>query len=205
MRTTLLVVFTLCAVLSTSAQEYQTRYQSGSEPQTLLPVGYTRLSRQEVILPNVKGYTPYKADLHMHSTNTDGVVNVKGRMEEAWCDGLDVVAMTDHLSIRPVPEYGQPTPESAKSKRGAKAAKALTEALKYADNFGLLVMPAVELTGDGETQGHYNALFINDIKSVYDYDPMQTICNAREQGALIMHNHPGWRHKSLEPGDRALV
>ena len=45
-------------------------------------------------------------------------------------DGLaprdrDVVAMTDHLSIGPVPEYGQPTPDSAKTKRGSKAAKAV--------------------------------------------------------------------------------
>ena len=201
MKSTLFVVFALCAILCAPAQEYQTRYQSATEPQTLLPINYMRLSRQEVILPNVKGYTPYKADLHMHSTHTDGVVNVKGRMEEAWCDGLDVVAMTDHLSIRPVPEYGQPTPDSAKTKRGSKAAKAVEDALKYADNFGLLVIPAVELTGDGETQGHYNALFISDVRSVYDYDPMQAIRNAREQGALIMHNHPGWRHKSLDMSD----
>ena len=201
MKQTILALFALCATLCATAQEYQTRYQSSTEPQTFLPVGYMRLSRQEVILPNVNGYTPYKADLHIHSTHTDGVVNIKGRMEEAWCDGLDVIAMTDHLSIRPVPEYGQPTPDSAKAKRGSKAAKAMEESLKYADNFGLLVIPAVELTGDGETQGHYNALFINDIRSVYDYDPMQTIRNAREQGALIMHNHPGWRHKSLDMSD----
>ena len=201
MKRLFIALSTLFVTLSVVAQEYQMRYQSGSEPQTLLPVGYVRLSRQEVILPALDGYTPYKADLHIHSTHTDGIVNMKGRMEEAWCDGLDIVAATDHLSIRPTAEAGQPTPESVKAKRGSKAAKALEEALKYADNFGLLVIPAVELTGDGETQGHYNALFINDIQSVYDYDALQTIRNAREQGALIMHNHPGWRHKSLDMSD----
>ena len=68
--------------LSAVAQEYQTRYQSVNEPQTLLPEGYVRMSRREVILPNVNGYTPYKADLHIHTTYADGVVNVKGRMED---------------------------------------------------------------------------------------------------------------------------
>ena len=185
--------------LSAVAQEYQTRYRSASEPQTLLPTGYVRLSRREIILPNVNGFTPYRADLHMHSTYTDGVVNIKGRMEEAWRDGLDVIATTEHLSIRPVADKeGQPTPEGAKTKRGSSAVKAVGGATKIADNFGLLVIPGVELTGDAKTQGHFNALFTTDNSVLYDYDAMQTIRNARQQGALIMHNHPGWRHPTLE-------
>lgn len=119
-------VLALFMALSAVAQEYQTRYRSASEPQTLLPTGYVRLSRREIILPNVNGFTPYRADLHMHSTYTDGVVNIKGRMEEAWRDGLDVIATTEHLSIRPVADKeGQPTPESAKTKRGSSAVKAV--------------------------------------------------------------------------------
>lgn len=192
-------VFAVFVTLAVVAQEYQTRYQSVTEPQTLLPVGYARLSRGEIILPNVNGYTPYRADLHMHSSLTDGVVNIKGRMEEAWRDGLDVIAATEHLSIRIVPDkVGQPTPESAKTKRGAKAAKAVEDAPKYAEDFGLLVIPGVELTGDAYTQGHFNAFFITEIKELYDYDPMQSLRNARQQGALIMHNHPGWRHPTLD-------
>ena len=192
-------VLALFMALSAVAQEYQTRYRSASEPQTLLPTGYVRLSRREIILPNVNGFTPYRADLHMHSTYTDGVVNIKGRMEEAWRDGLDVIATTEHLSIRPVADKeGQPTPESAKTKRGSSAVKAVGGATKIADNFGLLVIPGVELTGDAKTQGHFNALFTTDNSVLYDYDAMQTIRNARQQGALIMHNHPGWRHPTLE-------
>ena len=192
-------VLALFMALSAVAQEYQTRYRSASEPQTLLPTGYVRLSRREIILPNVNGFTPYRADLHMHSTYTDGVVNIKGRMEEAWRDGLDVIATTEHLSIRPVADKeGQPTPESAKTKRGSSAVKAVGGATKIADNFGLLVIPGVELTGDAKTQGHFNALFTTDNSVLYDYDARQTIRNARQQGALIMHNHPGWRHPTLE-------
>ncbi len=177
-------------------------YQSATEPQTLVASDFIRMSRKEVILPTVKGYTPYKADLHIHSTYTDGTLNIKGRVEEAWCDGLDVIAMTDHLSIRPVKgKVGEVTPDSVKMKRGLKPLRAMQSTVKSAKDFGLLVIPGVELTGDGETQGHYNALFINDIGSVYDYDALQTIRNARQQGALIMHNHPGWRHKTLEMND----
>ncbi len=202
MKRALLLISALLVALTSVAQEYTTRYQSVSEPQTLLPTGYVRLSRQEVILPTVGGYTPYKADLHIHSTLTDGMVNIKGRMEEAWSDGLDVIAATEHLSIRVVPDTeGKPTPESAKLKRSKASTKAVESATKIAESFGLLVIPGVELTGDAKTQGHFNALFTTDNSVLYDYDAMQAIRNARQQGALIMHNHPGWRHSTLEMTD----
>ena len=202
MKRTLLFISALLVALSAVAQEYTTRYQSVTEPQTLLPTGYVRLSRREIFLPTVNGYTPYKADLHMHSTLTDGVVNIKGRMEEAWSDGLDILAATEHMSIRPVADTeGKPTPESAKLKRSKAATKAVESATKIAEEFGLLVIPGVELTGDAKTQGHFNALFTTDNNVLYDYDAMQAIRNARKQGALIMHNHPGWRHSTLEMTD----
>lgn len=202
MKRTLLFISALLVALSAVAQEYTTRYQSVTEPQTLLPTGYVRLSRREIILPAVNGYNPYKADLHMHSTLTDGVVNIKGRMEEAWSDGLDILAATEHMSIRPVADTeGKPTPESAKLKRSKAATKAVESATKIAEEFGLLIIPGVELTGDAKTQGHFNALFTTDNNVLYDYDAMQAIRNARQQGALIMHNHPGWRHSTLEMTD----
>lgn len=202
MKRTLLFISALLLALSAVAQEYTTRYQSVTEPQTLLPTGYVRLSRREIFLPTVNGYNPYKADLHMHSTLTDGVVNIKGRMEEAWSDGLDILAATEHMSIRPVADKeGQATPESAKLKRSKAATKAVESATKIAEEFGLLVIPGVELTGDAKTQGHFNALFTTDNNVLYDYDAMQAIRNARQQGALIMHNHPGWRHSTLEMTD----
>lgn len=202
MKRTLLFISAMLVALSTMAQEYTTRYQSVTEPQTLLPTGYVRLSRREIFLPTVNGYNPYKADLHMHSTLTDGVVNIKGRMEEAWSDGLDVLAATEHMSIRPVADTeGKPTPENAKLKRSKAATKAVESATKIAEDFGLLVIPGVELTGDAKTQGHFNALFTTDNSVLYDYNAMQAIRNARQQGALIMHNHPGWRHSTLEMTD----
>lgn len=44
--------------------------------------------------------------------------------------------------------------------------------------------------------GHFNALFTTDNNTLYDPDPLQSLRNARAQGALIQHNHPGWRRTS---------
>lgn len=201
MKKVLLLVLGISLSYSVFAQEYHTHYQSRTEPQTLLPIGIPpRSTRQEVILPQqVNGYNVYSADLHIHTTYSDGSLNVKGRTDEAWRDGLDIIVASDHMSIRPVKDTeGQTTPDEVKAKRGARVAKAVTDVVKMAKNYGLLVIPGVELTGDAKTQGHFNALFTSDNKVIYDYDGIQAIRNARAQGALIMHNHPGWRHKGLE-------
>ena len=200
MKRILLTAASLFMAFSAFAQEYHTHYQSATEPQTLLPIGtMPRSTRQEIILPQVNGYNLYSADLHIHTTHSDGVLNVKGRTDEAWRDGLDIIVATDHMSIRPVKDTeGQPTPADVVAKRGARVAKAVTEVTKMGEKYGLLVIPGVELTGDAKTQGHFNALFTTDNKAIYNYDAMQSIRNARAQGALIMHNHPGWRHKTLD-------
>ena len=102
------------------------------------------------------------------------------------------------MSIRPVADTeGQPTHEKVRLKKSSAAVKAVASATKAAENFGMVVIPCVELTGDAATQGHFNALFTTDNSVIYDYDAMQSIRNADKQGALIMHNHPGWRHPTL--------
>ena len=185
-----------------SAQEYHTHYQSATEPQTLLPIGcQPGATRKEIILPKVNGYNLYAADLHIHTTYSDGTLNVKGRTQEAWRDGLDIIVSTDHMSIRPPKNaelVGQSTPVEVQAKYGNRPAKSVADVVKMAEGYGMLVIPGVELTGDAKTQGHFNALFTTDNKAIYDYDGIKAIRNARAQGALIMHNHPGWRHKTLD-------
>ena len=56
--------------------------------------------RREIILPTIDGYTLYKADFHTHTIYSDGDVTPRQRVREAWYDGLDIVAITDHLEIR---------------------------------------------------------------------------------------------------------
>ena len=201
MKRPILFAISLLMTISAVAQDYQTHFQSATEPQTLLPNIPRASARHEIFLPTVNGYTPYKADLHMHSTYSDGVMKYagKGRVYEAWRDGLDVIAVTDHMGIKMYADkQGVTTPEDAKAKKGARPTQAVNDAVKLAGDYGILVIPGVELTGDPKILGHFNALFTTNNKIIYDYDPMQSIRNARAQGALIMHNHPGWRQSTLE-------
>lgn len=68
---------------------------------------------------------------------------------------------------------------------------------KAAAQYGLLIIPGTEITREPVTIGHYNALFTTDNNAIYDPDPLQSFRNAKAQGALIQHNHPGWRRTSV--------
>ena len=67
-----------------------------------------------------------------------------------------------------------------------------------AQNYGITVIPGAEITREPVSIGHFNALFTTDNNLIYDRDPIQALRNAKAQGAIIMHNHPGWRRTSVE-------
>ena len=48
----------------------------------------------------MNGYNVYKADLHTHSVYSDGDCTPEFRVREAWYDGLDVLAITEHVEYR---------------------------------------------------------------------------------------------------------
>ena len=64
--------------------------------------------------------------------------------------------------------------------------------------YGITVIPGAEITREPTVIGHYNALFTKDNNTIYAKDPMQSIRNAKAQGAIIMQNHPGWRRTTLD-------
>jgi hypothetical protein len=53
--------------------------------------------RKTVNLPDLPGYVTLKCDFHMHSVFSDGNVWPIVRVDEALRDGLDVIAITDHI------------------------------------------------------------------------------------------------------------
>ena len=59
-------------------------------------------------------------------------------------------------------------------------------------------IPGCEITREPKKIGHYNALFTTDNNTIYDTDPLQALRNAKKQGALITHNHPGWSRSSCD-------
>ena len=61
--------------------------------------------RTEIIIPQVGGYNCYKADLHVHTIYSDGEMTPREKVREAWYDGLDILAITDHLESRRYSQY----------------------------------------------------------------------------------------------------
>lgn len=193
----------------THAQLY---YSDAQNPEILRHTCRQKPYRQEIIIPQVNGYNVYKADLHTHSVFSDGNVLPDYRMKEAWQDGMDIVAITEHLEWRPhdetLAEYVVGTAEGVKNNRISynppDADGILVDlnypydrAMKWAPEFGITVIKGIEISRDGTTVGHYNALFTTDNNKIYHPDPLTSIRNAKAQGALVMHNHPGWRKKNV--------
>jgi hypothetical protein len=58
-------------------------------------------TRDSLPVPDIPGYRTLKGDFHLHTVFSDGSVWPTVRVLEAWRDGLDVIALTDHLEYRP--------------------------------------------------------------------------------------------------------
>jgi hypothetical protein len=69
-------------------------------PETLRTPVAQPSQRIDIILPQVNGYNIYKTDLHTHSVYSDGDVTPAFRVREAFYDGLDAIAITEHLEYR---------------------------------------------------------------------------------------------------------
>ena len=190
--------------------------QDKTNPDIYRHVKAPQMQRKEFHLPDVNGYHVYKADLHLHTMFSDGNVTPEFRVQEAWYDGLDVIAITDHIEGRKwegkmlkflkgyLPKGTVPVNDKVSrqpaDKRGIQADLNVSyqSAAAVADEYGMTVIPGAEITREPVAIGHFNALFIKDANKIYDADPAVAIENARQQGALIQHNHPGWRRTSVK-------
>lgn len=204
MKKLLLSVVALASMLSAQAQSIY--YQDKNNVDMARHTERQEVLREEFVLPMVNGYKVLKSDLHSHTIYSDGNVTPDYRVREAWVDGLDVLAITEHIEYRPwegkMISYlkGNFSGEQVKAD-----GKILTDlnvsnkaAIAAAAGYGITIIPGAEITRDQHTIGHYNALFVKDVNAIYDADPVQSMKNAREQGALIMHNHPGWIRKNVD-------
>ena len=207
MRTILSVaVLLLLAIFSADAQYL---FQDAKNPDTMRSANYdTSPLRNEIIIPQVNGYNVIKADLHVHTMFSDADATPEWRVVEAWCDGLDVIAITDHIEYRPyeqkmaesMPGYIEASDVAKFSKSNPKSDLnfPVKMAQERAKVYGITIIPGTEITRDGKTIGHFNALFTTDNNKIYDKDPLQAIRNAKAQGAIVQHNHPGWSRTSTD-------
>ena len=176
--------------------------------------------RINFVLPQVDGLNCYTADLHTHTIFSDGELTPEERVKEAWCDGLDIMALTDHIETRRherdmlkflkgySPDKKGFEPINTRVSRGKHADERgivsdlnfSTElALKAAQNYPeLTIIKGCEISREPVHIGHYCALFTTDNNTIYSRDDAEAIRNARAQGAIITHNHPGWERTTSD-------
>ncbi len=146
--------------------------------------------RQIIQVPNIEGFQTLKCDFHMHTVFSDGHVWPGVRVQEVWQEGLDVMAITDHI------EY---TPHSHDVKINHNRAWELAKDQAAENN--LIFIKGTEITRN-TPPGHFNAIFIDDASGYIedranDHDK-QAVMKADEQNAFIFWNHPGWKVNSIE-------
>lgn len=150
--------------------------------------------RQYLRIPDI-GYITLKCDFHVHSDISDGQVWPVGRVNEAWNDGLDAIAMTDHIEVHKnadIIRCGLNKPYELAKARG--------------DMIGMIVIPGAEITRK-KPLGHICTLFIRDADKLDVEDEMQAVEEACRQGAFLLWNHPGYpdRKSDIYPVHERLI
>jgi hypothetical protein len=137
--------------------------------------------RQEIRIPDIEGYKTLKCDFHIHTVFSDGLVWPTVRVDEAWREGLDAIAITDHI------EY-KPHKEDVSTAQG----RWYDVALPRAKERGILLIRGAEITKE-TPPGHFNAIFLDDVAPLDTNDLLDVMAAASKQGAFIWWNHPNWK------------
>lgn len=136
--------------------------------------------RNKINMPDVLGFKTLKCDFHSHTIFSDGDVWPSYRVEEAWRDGLDAIAITDHLEYQPHKDY---VPSNFNA--------AYDIAKNFADELGITLIKGAEITRK-MPPGHLNAIFIKDGNVLIKDDWKVVVEEVKKQGGLIFWNHPSW-------------
>jgi hypothetical protein len=137
--------------------------------------------RDEIAFPDVDGYRTLKCDFHMHTVFSDGQVWPTVRVDEAYREGLDAIAITDHIEYQP---HAADIPTN--HNRPYEIAKDL------AARRNIILIRGTEITRD-TPPGHFNAIFLKDVDPLDTPEFYDVFEAAAEQGAFVFWNHPGWQ------------
>ena len=183
-----------------------------------------------IIFPDTKQFKTVIADLHTHSVFSDGHVWPNIRVAEALRDGIDALAITEHLEYQPH-QADIPNEDRNRAYEEAKAAALGKE---------IIIISGSEITRD-MPPGHINAVFIKDANKLFNIDlpkndkdkeilnekirEMQwggtfatkehyilanmwpaekAIEAANQQGAFLFWNHPDWYRQAADGIARLL-
>ena len=171
-----------------SAQPSQWNVQYVKQKEYGQPCAY---NPRKIDIPDIDGYTTLKVDFHMHTAYSDGDVSPRQRVQEAFVEGLDAIAITDHQPCFGKPEgwdYDQTYPIAAKE-------AAIRD---------ILLIKGFELSHNVPDIGHMNFLFIkdcNDYKIPMSFGQKEAhdaLVQAQAEGAWVTGNHPGWPDENSE-------
>jgi 3',5'-nucleoside bisphosphate phosphatase len=152
--------------------------------------------RKSLPVPDLPGYRTLKGDFHLHTVFSDGNVWPTVHVMEAWRDGLDVIALTEHAEYHP---------HKDDVKVDANRSYATVKGL--ADQLGLILIRGIEITKPDpytaplvlpEGSQHFNALFVTDGNALNVPDLMEALRRAKGQGAFVFWNHPRYRVERAE-------
>jgi hypothetical protein len=136
--------------------------------------------RRPLRVPDIPGYRTLQCDFHTHTVFSDGSVWPDVRSEEAWREGLDAIAITDHIEYQP-----------HKDDLPTKHERSWEIAQPHGDSLGLIVIRGSEITRK-MPPGHINAIFLKEVTPLDTPDWRDALRAARGQGAFAFWNHPGW-------------
>jgi hypothetical protein len=148
-------------------------------------------TRASLPVPDIPGYRTLKGDFHLHTVFSDGSVWPTVHVLEAWRDGLDVIALTEHAEYHP---HKQDV--IVDGLRSHAIAKPL------ADQLGLILVPGAEITKPDpytaplvlpEGSAHFNALFVTDANALNVPDLYEALRRAKAQNAFVFWDHPRYR------------
>lgn len=112
---------------------------------------------RKIEFPDTEKYRTLVLDPHTHSVFSDGHVWPRIRIGEAFRDGLDAIATTEHLEYQPH-LADIPHPDRNRS---------YEEAVLAAGDSDLIVIPGWEITREAPV-GHMNAIFIQDANALME-------------------------------------
>lgn len=153
-----------------------------------LPVS-SQVKKNSLKLPSIPGYQLLKCDFHMHTVFSDGMVWPTTRVIEAYQEGLDAIALTEHIEYRP----------KAEDFTSKDHLRSFQIAEKTALECGIILIKGTEVTRK-MAPGHFNVIFVKDANVFETFvnktdsrdgtNIVETLTEAKKQGAFVFWNHP---------------
>lgn len=151
--------------------------------------------RPAINIPDVLGFKTLTGDLHTHTVFSDGHVWPTIRIEEAWREGIDIIAITDHVEstnlFRLKSVFGDDLEVDREGGFSPDRNRPFEIANEVAVRRDVVALSGVEISRT-MPPGHHNAIFLTDANKVNTPHPQwkEAFQAAREQGAFIFWNHP---------------